>query len=153
MEKHRRWGWDGVDKREHRWAPGIDKQQQQQQQQIGGGCGEVMAAQIDGAENEVCEKGIFQILIYIYVIILAEQTWSCKGVERAELPEISLVLFVVKCELGQVLTGAEITADLLGGFQARRRKLGAVDQSWTRGVGVPKWIIWMGRHFLAVSIC
>lgn len=58
--------------------------------------------------------------------------------EKAGLPEPPLVLFVVKCELCQVLPGAEVTADFLGGFQARGRQLRAVDQSWAGGVGVPK---------------
>lgn len=58
--------------------------------------------------------------------------------EKAGLPELPLVLFAVKCELCQVLTGAEVTAEFLGAFQARRRQLRAVDQSWARGVGVPE---------------
>lgn len=38
--------------------------------------------------------------------------------EKAELPEIPLVLLVVKCELGQVLTGAEITGRISGKEEA-----------------------------------
>lgn len=73
--------------------------------------------------------------------------------EKAELHEISLVLFIVKCELGQVLTGAEIPADFLGGFQARRRQLRAVGQSWAPAVGVPKMNYLDVRHLFAVPFC
>ena len=41
--------------------------------------------------------------------------------EKAELSEISVVVFIVKCELGQVLTGVEIPADFLGELQGKEK--------------------------------
>lgn len=51
--------------------------------------------------------------------------------EKAELSETFVVVFPVKCELGQVLTGVEIPVDLLGGLQGK----GKAAEGWGPELG------------------